>query len=120
MVTTNRPFVRKRFAGIQFRVNEPHEETRSTEKRRVAERARALLSRSMIVSLPGLSSQTRNRAYTRRPTHFSDRKVIDGALLPCTVVEVVTVVWPATTPEALDAVVATPSEVCAVTSARSR
>ena len=45
----------------------------------------------------------------------------DGALFPCTVVDVVTVVCPpATTAEGLDAVVETPLAVRAVTSARSR
>ncbi len=81
---------------------------------------RALLSRAVIVIFPSVSSQTRKRTYTRRLAHFSERNLSDGALLPCTVVDVVTVVWPETTAEALDAVVETPEAVRAVTSARSR
>ncbi len=112
-VTTSFPDVRKRFAGIHFFVNDWHESVWTTEKRCVAARARALLSRAVIATLPGLSSQTLKRMYTRFPSHFRERKRSDGALLPCTVVVEVVVVDlpPATTAERLDAVVETPEAV---------
>ena len=69
----------------------------------------------------------RKRAKTRTPTRRSDRKRIDGALLPATVVVLVVVVvvvtvvvCPVTTAVVLDTAVATPLELCAVTSARNR
>jgi hypothetical protein len=69
------------------------------------------------------SSHTRNRTYSFLPTHRNEMNLIVGALFPCTVVAVVTVVvvlLPATTDEALEATVDTPPDVIAVTSARRR
>jgi hypothetical protein len=91
-VTTSRPWPRKRAAGTQLRENVPHGCDKVTAKRLRAESARALLSRSMTRMRPVWSSQTRNRAYTRAPTRRRDRNAMDGALLPGTVVVVVTVV----------------------------
>src|SRR5215208_4010632 len=119
-VTTYRPGVRNRDAGTQFLANVPHDVLRMTAHFRPDDRARALLSRSMIVVFPSLSSQTRNRAYTRTPTRRSDRKVSVGALFPDTVVVVVDVLPPGTAADVFDVAYDTPEAVPAVTSTRRR
>src|SRR5438034_3926812 len=124
-VTTYRPGVRNRAAGIQLRENVLHDAVSTTAKVRWADSARALLSRSITVMRPVRSSQTRKRAKTRTPTRFSDRNTIVGALFPGTVTVVEFVVVSVTVPVGIrlvvleTAVAAPPPEVCAVTSARS-
>src|SRR3954452_22770006 len=93
--------------------------------RRVYGSDRALLCRAVSPILPGLSSQTRKRAYRLRPNHRSEMNLSLGDRFPCTVVDVdvvvVTVdVLPTTTADGLEATVDTPAAVMAVTSARRR
>jgi len=57
-VTTYRPFVRNRGAGIQLRENVAHDVVRVMRKPLHAS-ARALLSRSITVIVPSPSSHTR-------------------------------------------------------------